>query len=218
MKESPQDAVLSQELYIESLYQPDADLERVRDSLRTNGIHDISVAAGYGRLLTLLVRISGARNALEIGALGGYSGICIARGLPESGRLLSLELNPAFAELARHNMAMAGLDGKAEYAVGEAAPMLHQLREDGRSFDFFFIDADKGNYPDYLELAIALSTPGALIAADNLFLRGRTMNSASQGHSASQLRRFNEQIAADPRLESALLPAYDGLALARVKG
>ena len=115
-------------------------------------------------------------------------------------------------------MAMAGFGDKVEYRIGEALPHLQQLQEEGARFDFFFIDADKGNYPEYLELAIGLSNPGALIAGDNLFLRGRTLSPASQGNSATKVRRFNELIATDPRLESSILPAYDGLAIARVKG
>jgi caffeoyl-CoA O-methyltransferase len=207
-----------QEAYIESLYARDPELEQVGASLRERGIHDISVAPGYGRLLTMLVRMNGAKEALEIGALAGYSGICIARGLPEDGRLVSLELKQEFADLAQSNMDKAGQGTKVEYRVGEALPHLQQLVEEGARFDFFFIDADKGNYPEYLELAIKLSNPGAVIVGDNIFLRGRTLNAASQGHSAVQLRRFNEQMAQDPRLESAILPAYDGLAVARVKG
>jgi caffeoyl-CoA O-methyltransferase len=206
------------EQYIESLYPADPQLEHVKESLRMNGVHDISVAAGYGRLLTLLVRMSGARQALEIGALGGYSGICIARGLPVDGKLYSLELKPEYAELANSNMVHAGYGENVEYRVGEALTSLRGLMEEGARFDFFFIDADKGNYPEYLELAIGLSNPGAVIAADNLFLRGRTLNPASQGNSASQIRLFNERIATDARLESAILPAFDGLAIARVKG
>lgn len=212
------EATLQQEQYIESLYPRDPVLEHVRETLRQHGIYDISVEAGYGRLLTLLVRTSGARQALEIGALGGYSGICMARGLPRDGRLYSLELNPDYARLARDNLLYAGLGDKVEYRIGEALLRLEELKREGRRFDFFFIDADKGNYLQYLELAIELSNPGALIVADNLFLRGKTLSPASQGPAASQIRRFNESIAVDGRLECVILPAYDGLAIARVKG
>ncbi|MNC36528.1 putative O-methyltransferase [compost metagenome] len=206
-----------EEEYIESLYAPDPELEHVKDALRELGVHDISVAPGYGRLLTLLVRLSGAKHALEIGALGGYSGICIARGLAEGGSLCSLELEPDYANLAKRNLEFAGLGNMAEFRTGEALDRMKELQQEGRRFDFIFIDADKGNYPDYLELAISLSNPGGLIAADNLFLRGKTFKETSQGRSATQVRLFNQRIAADPRLECAVLPAFDGLAIARVK-
>lgn len=206
-----------EEEYIESLYAVDPQLEHVKDTLRELGIHDISVAPGYGRLLTLLVRLCGAKHALEIGALGGYSGICIARGLAEGGSLCSLELEPEYASLAQRNLEFAGLGEKAEFRIGEALDRMEELRQEGRRFDFIFIDADKGNYPDYLEMAIDLSNPGALIAADNLFLRGKTFKETSQGRSATQVRLFNQRIAVHPRLECAILPAFDGLAIARVK-
>lgn len=218
MKEPESTVTMQQEQYIESLYEPDPDLEAIRQSLAGHGIRDISVAPGYGRLLTMLVQATKTQNALEIGALGGYSGLCITRGMPKTGKLVSLELDPAYAALAQQNMTRAGYGEQVEYRIGEALPALQQLEAEGRRFDFFFIDADKANYPEYLELAVRLSNPGALIAADNLFLRGRTMSAASQGHSAQQLRAFNRRIAVDPRLTSALLPAYDGLALALVKG
>jgi caffeoyl-CoA O-methyltransferase len=219
MKETQENSSRAvQEAYIESLYAADPELEQVRQSLREHGVHDISVAPGYGRLLTLLVRMSGARNIIEIGALGGYSGICLARGLPENGKLLSLELKQEFADLARSNLVNAGLGGKVEYRVGEALAHLRQLEQEEARFDFFFIDADKGNYVNYLELAIRLSNPGAIIAGDNTFLRGRTLDADDNGSSARKIRLFNELIASDPRLESTILPAYDGLALARVKG
>jgi predicted O-methyltransferase YrrM len=206
-----------EEEYIEALYPPDPQLEHVKESLREQGVHDISVAPGYGRLLTLLVRLSGAKAALEIGALGGYSGICIARGLAEGGSLCSLELEPEFARLAQRNLDFAGLGEKAEFRTGEALDRMKELLAEGRRFDFIFIDADKGNYPDYLELAVALSNPGGLIAADNLFLRGKTFKETSQGRSATRVRLFNRLIANDSRLESAVLPAFDGFAIARVK-
>jgi caffeoyl-CoA O-methyltransferase len=208
----------AQEQYIETLFPSDPHLAHVKETLRQLGIHDISVAAGYGRLLTFLARTAGAKAALEIGALGGYSGICIAKGLPTDGKLVSLELNPDYAQLAHSNMKHAGYGDMVEYRTGEALHRLQELKAEGRRFDFFFIDADKGNYPAYLELAVELANPGALIAGDNIFLRGKTLSPASLGHSATQVRLFNERIAHDPRLESAILPAYDGLALARVKG
>ncbi|MNR30164.1 putative O-methyltransferase [compost metagenome] len=104
-----------------------------------------------------------------------------------------------------------------EYKTGPALDSLKLLEEEGRTFDFFFIDADKENYPNYLEYAIKLAAPGAVIAGDNIFLRGRTLNAEKNGPAVQAMRRFNEMIASDERLTSTLLPAYDGLALAIVK-
>lgn len=208
---------MTQEAYADSLYAQDEVLEQVKASIRDCGMPDISVAPGYGRLLTLLVRASGAKRVLEIGALGGYSGICLARGLGPDGRLVSLELKREYAELALANLTQAGFGERVEYRVGEALVHLQRLAEEGQRFDFYFIDADKGNYPKYLDWAIRLANPGAMIVGDNTFLRGRTLDPHDNGNSARQIRRFNELIATDPRLESTILPAYDGLAIARVK-
>ncbi|MCZ8518072.1 MULTISPECIES: O-methyltransferase [Paenibacillus] len=205
------------EQYMESLYGEDLQLQRVKEGLAAGGIRDISIAPGYGRLLTLLVGISGAKQVLEIGALGGYSGICLARGLPEGGRLYSLELSPEYAAVARRHLEEAGYGDQVEYRIGEALDSLKTLEEEGRKFDLFFIDADKGNYPNYLEWAIRLANPGALIIGDNLLMRGKTTNPEEKGSGVTRMREFNRMIAGDPRLEGVMLPAYDGLALARVR-
>ncbi|WP_240489041.1 O-methyltransferase [Cohnella thermotolerans] len=206
------------EAYFDSLFEDDPELERVTVSIRERGMPDISVAPGYGRLLTLLVAATRARSLLEIGALAGYSGICLARGLPPGeGRLTSLELKPDYAELASANLAAAGFADRAEMIVGDAVSSLERLEREGRRFDFFFIDADKENYPVYLEYAIRLANPGAIVAADNTLLRGRTLNPEKQGPAVRAMRDFNRAMARDPRLLAAHLPSYDGLALAMVK-
>ncbi|MFC5703810.1 O-methyltransferase [Cohnella faecalis] len=206
----------SPEHYFDSLYEEDPDLSRVEQTLSRLGMPAISVAPGYGRLLTWLVSLSGARAVLEIGALGGYSGICLAKGLAEGGRLTSLELRADYAEVARTNVEEAGFKGMAEYMVGDASASLERLHADGRKFDFFFIDADKENYPVYLEWAIKLGNVGAVIAADNTLLRGRTVDPGKMGPSVLAVREFNRLIAQDRRLAGVHLPAYDGLALARI--
>jgi caffeoyl-CoA O-methyltransferase len=205
------------EQYTESLYPKDEQLERVLETIRANGMPDISVKPGYGRLLTLLVKMSGAKRVLEIGALGGYSGICLMRGLPPDGRLVSLELRADYASLARANLTAAGFGSRVEYITGEALPNLERLGAEGRRFDFFFIDADKGNYPNYLQWAIELGSPGAVIVGDNTLLHGKVMDPAAQGNNVRKMREFNRLMAEHPRLESAMLPAYDGLAVARLR-
>lgn len=206
------------ELYTEALFEgkADPDLERVLASLKKYDMPNISIKPGYGRLLTLLAAASGARHALEIGALGGYSGICLARGLAPEGRLISLEINPAFAELARTNLAAAGYGHKVDYRIGEALDSLQALANEGTKFDFFFIDADKGNYPSYLDWALKLGGSGAIIVGDNTLLKGRITEENSASPSVRAMRVFNERIANDPRLQSVILPAYDGLAIARI--
>ncbi|MGQ7889430.1 O-methyltransferase [Paenibacillus sp. WC2504] len=208
---------LTAESYMEGLYADDPVLERVKEVIRTNNMPEISIAPGYGRLLTMLVTMIGAKKVLEIGALGGYSGICLARGLQEGGKLISLELKQEFADVAKQNVADAGLGQFVEYRIGEALTHLNELLAQGERFDFFFIDADKVNYPNYLELAIQLANPGAIIAGDNTLMRGKVVDAGQTKASVKAMRSFNKLIAEDPRLESTILPAYDGLALARVK-
>lgn len=209
--------MLTPEQYSDSLYDIDEVLEGVTQSIQEHGINDVSIAPGYGRLLTLLVKSTGAGSVLEIGALGGYSGVCLAKGLNPNGRIVSLELKEENANLARSNMEKAGYGDIVKYMVGPALDSLKVLEGEGRTFDFFFIDADKENYPNYLEYAIKLAAPGALIAGDNFLLRGRTINPDKNGPSVQAIRKFNEMIAKDDRLISTMLPAYDGLALAMVK-
>ncbi|GIP21195.1 O-methyltransferase [Paenibacillus sp. J22TS3] len=207
----------SPEQYSEDLYPADDTLTRVKESIAAAGIRDVSIAPGYGRLLTMLVQMSGASRVLEIGALGGYSGICLARGLTQNGEIVSLELKQENADLAGRNMSEAGYGGQVRYMVGPALDSLEALHAEGEKFDFFFIDADKENYPNYLEYAIRLARPGAVIAGDNTLLRGRTLDSDKNGPSVQAMRKFNETIAQDERLISTFIPAYDGLALALVK-
>ncbi|WP_392392019.1 O-methyltransferase [Paenibacillus senegalensis] len=208
---------MDEKQYAESLLPVDPQLEQVRTSIRDQQMHDISVPAGYGKLLTLLVRMTGAKAVLEIGALGGYSGICLARGLADGGRLTSLELREDYIQLAKNNVSRAGFGECVEYRAGEALESLKQLYAEGRRFDFFFIDADKGNYPNYLDWALKLALPGAVIAGDNAFMKGKVYQDQYEGNSVKAMRTFNQRMLNDERLEGVLLPAYDGLAVARVK-
>lgn len=207
----------NQEEYSEMLYTEDELLLEVKQAIVDHGMPEVSIAPGYGRLLSMLVRLSRSTRILEIGALGGYSGICLCRGWASGGQLTSLELKAEYAALAQDHLAKAGFGEAVEYKIGPALDSLKELEAEGRTFDFFFIDADKANYPNYLEYAIRLASPGAIIAGDNIFLRGRTLNTEKNGPAVQAMRRFNEMIAGDARLASTLLPAYDGLALAMVK-
>ncbi|MFK0520915.1 O-methyltransferase [Paenibacillus illinoisensis] len=208
---------LTPDEYVNQLFQEDKLLLKVKEAIRSNNMPEVSVAPAYGRLLTFLAKTSKAEAVLEIGVLGGYSGICLARGMREGGTLTSLELKEEYAAMARGHLVEGGFGEKVEYRIGPAADSLKQLEQEGRTFDFFFIDADKENYPVYLDYAIKLARPGAVIVGDNCFLRGRTLNPDKQGPAVLAVRRFNEQMASDPRLVTTMLPEYDGLALAWVK-
>jgi caffeoyl-CoA O-methyltransferase len=209
---------ISAESYVEALYEQDPVLERVKEGIRSRNMPEISIASGYGRLLTLLVKMIRAKNVLEIGALGGYSGICLARGLEAGGKLVSLELKQEFADAARLHITEAGFGEHVEYRIGEALDQFEVLKAEGKTFDFFFIDADKVNYPNYLDWAIRLANPGAVIAGDNTLMHGDVLDPAVKKASIEAMREFNRRIAEDPRLESTILPAYDGLAIARIRG
>ncbi|MGZ4032011.1 MAG: O-methyltransferase [Tumebacillaceae bacterium] len=208
----------TREQYVADLFvQEDEMLSQVRASVVANGMPSIWVSPELGKMLYLLVKMSNSKRILEIGALGGYSGVWLTRGLPEDGKLISLELMPEYAKLAHENLTKAGRGHQVEYRVGEALDSLKQLLEEGQKFDFFFIDADKINYPNYLELAIQLSNPGAIITGDNVMLGNRVIDPENNDENTLAMREFNKRVATDERLESILLPVRDGLSIARVK-
>lgn len=203
--------------YIQSLFaQEDEVLASVNDSLQKNGMPLISIPPEVGKFLYLLVKISGAKRILEIGTLGGYSTIWLARALPDGGAITTIEYKQEHVTVAKKNLQRANLIEKVTILTGDAKEVMDQLIQQKESFDFFFIDADKLNYPDYVEKAIVLANPGAVITADNLFLRGRVLDQSEQADSPRRIRQTNEILAKDPRLESLLLPIGDGIGLARV--
>jgi predicted O-methyltransferase YrrM len=208
--------------YIQNLFAPqDEALEAaVRESQRA-GLPEIHVSPNEGKLLQLLAEMTGARRILEIGTLGGYSAINLARGMAEDGRLISLEIDERHAEVARQNVERAGLAGKVEIRVGDARELLAKVAESGEGpFDLVFIDADKEGYPEYLEWALRLSRPGSLILGDNTIWGGAIID--PQDNSTRAIHEFNEKIARDPRLSAIVLPLLrervDGLAISRVRG
>jgi caffeoyl-CoA O-methyltransferase len=207
--------------YIQNLFAPqDEALEAaVRESQRA-GLPEIHVSPNEGKLLQLLAEMMGARRILEMGTLGGYSAINLARGMAEDGRLISLEIDEHHAEVARQNVERAGLAEKVEIRLGDARELLVQLAEsDEGPFDLVFIDADKEGYPEYLEWALRLSRPGSLILGDNTIWGGAIID--PQDDSTRAIHEFNEKIAKDPRLSVIVLPLLrervDGLAIARVR-
>ena len=202
----------------------DDDLRAALAAGAAAGMPQIQVSAALGRFLNLQARSIGARRILEIGTLAGYSSIWLARALPRDGRLVTLELEPRHAEVARANLARAGLGDVAEVRVGPATETLAALvAEIVEPFDMVFIDADKEGYPDYLEWSLRLARPGTLIVADNV-VRGGAIIEADHADSRVQgIRRFNEMLARDPRLDATIMQTvgskgYDGVAFALVRG
>lgn len=205
------------EEYASQLFvREDPVLAEVRRDIIDRGMPAIFVPPHIGHLLSLLVTLNNSRNALEIGALGGYSGIWLARSLPADGHLTSLELNPEYAKVAQHNLERAGLGSKVHYEIGPALQSLEKLQQAGHRYDFFLIDADKENYPAYLAFAIALAHPGAIIAGDNALLHGRVIDFDDVSPNAVAMRQFNELMATHPRLTAMMITMGDGLAVARV--
>jgi caffeoyl-CoA O-methyltransferase len=216
------DLILRIDSYIEELFvPPDPALEGALRRSREAGLPEIQVSPNEGRLLRLLAEIVGARRILEVGTLGGYSAIHLARALPQDGSLVSLELDERYAEVARENIAKADLEDKVEVRVGDAQELLVRMAEEGeRPFDLTFIDADKGGYPGYLEWALRLSRPSSLILVDNTIWGGSVID--PEDECARAMREFNEVLAGDSRLSAIILPLMrervDGLAIARVLG
>lgn len=209
--------------YIVNLFHPaDPVLEATLVDSTAAGLPEIAVSPVYGKLLTLLARAIGARRILEIGTLGGYSTICLARALPPGGQLITLEFNPLHAEVARANIARAGLADRVEIIVGRAADSLAVLAAEGRGpFDFIFIDADKPSYPAYLDWSLRLSRPGTLIVADNVVRQGRIVDDGDDDENVRGIREFNRKLAAQPQADATILQTvsskgYDGLAIALV--
>lgn len=205
--------------YIDAVFNAqDPLLEGVAASILENGMPPISVSSSSGKLLTMLVSIATAKNVLEIGALGGYSGICLARGFGSEGVLTSLELEENYAELAHRNLAKAGFGEQVHYLTGPALDSLEKLMKDGKKFDFFFIDADKENYVNYLNACLQLAESGALIISDNVLAAGSVVDEEAQPKRYTEvMKKYNETAANHPRLESLLIPIGDGMTVSRVK-
>ena len=207
-----------------SLSPPDAALLTALRRSESAGLPAISVSPSQGKLLHLLAKAQGARAILEIGTLGGYSTIWLARALPENGRLITLEADPKHAAVARENIAGAGLSGIVEVRLGRAIDSLPKLAAEGRGpFDLIFIDADKPGYLDYFAWALKLSRRGTLIIADNVIRKGAVIDAASSDPGVQGMRRFYDAVAAEPRVSATAIQTvgskgYDGFLLAVVTG
>lgn len=208
--------------YIGRTFSPqDEALSGALEDSRRAGLPEIHISPTQGRLMQLLAEISGTRRMLEVGTLGGYSTIYLARALPEDGSLVSLELDEEYARIARNNIERAGLSEKVEVRVGDARELLSQMRE---TFDLVFIDADKEGYPEYLDHALRLSRSGSLILADNTIFGGAVIEGSEYADAEEEgrhLREFNDRAAADERLSATIVPLLrervDGVTVCRVR-
>jgi len=223
MSDSP-DLYAIIDYYIAELFAPaDEALESALTQARTSGLPEIQVSATQGKFIYLLAKLVGARRILEIGTLGGYSTIWLARALPEDGRLVTLELETAHAEVARANIARAGFSGKVEIIVGSALQTLPEVCDEAAEpFDLVFIDADKENYSNYFSHVMRAVHSGSLILDDNVVRNGAVLAPRHDDSAAVAARAFNAMLAADLRLEALVLQqvgvkAHDGIAMARVK-
>lgn len=204
------------------LLAPDPGIEAALAASDAAGLPAINVSPNQGKLLYLLAKAIGARRILEIGTLGGYSTIWLARALPAEGRLITLEADPKHAEVARGNIAHAGLSGIVEVTLGRALETMPRLVEASEEpFDLIFIDADKPSTTAYFEWALRLSHPGTLIIVDNVARGGDVIDAESESRAVQGTRRFLERLAAEPRVTATAVQTvgtkgYDGFAIALV--
>lgn len=199
---------------------PDPVLDATQRSAADAGLPPISVSPAQGKFLHLLARIAGARRVLEIGTLAGYSTIWLGRALPQDGRLVTLEFDPAHAEVARANITRAGLDKIVEIRVGAAVDALPHLAAEA-PFDLIFIDADKPSTPEYFRWAVTLSRPGSVIVVDNVVRGGDIIDASGKNQDVEGMRRFFDLLAAEPRVTGTAIQTvgakgYDGFAIAVV--
>jgi predicted O-methyltransferase YrrM len=222
---------MSQELWTsvdryiaDSLNASDPVLDACLAAAAAANLPSINVSPPQGKLLFLLAQFIGARNMLEVGTLGGYSTIWLARALPTGGRVITLEADPNHAEVAAASFARAGLENRIELRLGPALQTLPKIAAEGRGpFDLIFIDADKPSIPQYLDWALKLSRPGSAILVDNVVRDGALADSTNNDPSIQGVRRLHELLGAEPRVVATTIQTvgskgYDGFTLARVTG
>jgi caffeoyl-CoA O-methyltransferase len=209
---------LNEEIYqyiVSTFAEEDDILKSAVSDTEKNGMPLIQVSPENGKFLQLLMKIIGAKKVLELGTLGGYSTIWMARGLPDDGKLITLEFEKKHADVALNNFKRAGLESKIEIILGPALKSLDKLK--GQKFDFAFIDADKINYPVYFEKVLTLMYKGGLITADNTLRKGDVINPDIEDEGTKAIQVFNKIVASDPRVESLLIPISDGVTVCLVK-
>lgn len=210
--------------YIAGLFHDDDDcLKATEQSIIKSGIPQISISPNQGKFLQVLARLCNAKKILEIGTLGGYSTIWMARALPENGTLITLEIDEKHAEVARQNFDRCGIAARIQIRLGKAIDILPQLETEGTGpFDMIFIDADKPPYTEYFQWALKLSRPGTLIIADNVIREGKVLMEESPDEMVAGVKRFNKFLSQCPDVTSTIFQTvgakeHDGMAIAIVK-
>lgn len=210
--------------YISQLFHDEDDcLKATEQSILESGIPPISISPNQGKFLQILAKLCNAKKILEMGTLGGYSTIWMARALPENGTLVTLEIDKKHAEVARQNFNSCGLTSKIEIRLGKAIDILPKLETEGAGpFDMIFIDADKPPYTEYFQWALKLSRPGTLIIADNVIREGKVLLDESPDEMVTGVKRFNEFLSQCPAVNATIFQTigakeHDGMAIAIVK-
>lgn len=205
--------------YVRGLSQrrEDAVLARLREETAKLPMGIMQISVEQGRLMEMLARATGVKRAIEVGVFTGYSSICVARALPADGKLIACDVSEEWTNVARRYWAEAGVASKIELRLAPASDTLAAMASagEGGTYDFAFIDADKGAYPDYYEKCLALLRSGGLVAIDNMFMNGKVFDEEPQGEGPQVVRKLAETIFADERVEPSLIPIGDGLLLAR---
>ena len=205
--------------YEDLMIRPDPRFNKIVEASNEAGLPLISITSNLGKFLELLVRFQGAHRVLEIGTLGGYSTAWLAKGLPPGGKIITLEINPEHAAVARKNLSQFEFSGLIDIQVGDALDSLRTLDKDQEGpFDLIFIDANKSQYSEYLDWSIKLSRPGTAIIADNVVRRGNIINENSEDPSVNGIRAFNQKVSSYSRLRTTAIQTvsskgYDGFLL-----
>ncbi len=222
-KRKPEKTWVAVEEYMDELLMPsDLVLDAARQASAAAGLPDIAVTPSQGKFLHLLARMRGARHILEIGTLGGYSTIWLARALPADGRLITIEADVKHCEVAQANLMRAGVGARVDLRMGDALDLLPELAAEGlEPFDFAFIDADKENTAEYFGWAVRLARPGAAIVVDNVVRDGEVADARTTDETVQGIQRFLDAVAAEPRVSATTLQTvsskgYDGFTLALV--
>ena len=199
-------------------YRSDEIIDKlVAETLALGGVAQMQIAPEQGQFLEIIVKISQAKNCLEIGRFTGLSSLCIAKGLPQNGKLVAVDNSDEFLPMAEKYWKMAMIDSKIESIIGEGVEVMQSMIDRQHSFDFIFIDADKNNYPNYYELALQLLMPNGIIIIDNMLWHGEVADENTNDSQTNTIRNLNKKIQKDERVNFSLLPLSDGLSFIRKK-
>jgi len=205
--------------YLETIgYRSDEVIDKlVLETLTLGSVAQMQIAPEQGQFLEIIVKISQAKNCLEIGRFTGLSSLCIAKGLSENGKIVAIDNSDEFLLMAEKYWKMAGVDSKIESIIGAGVDVMQSMIDRQHSFDFIFIDADKNNYPNYYELSLQLLRPNGIILIDNMLWHGDVANENISDSQTNTIRELNKKIQNDERVNFTLLPLSDGLSFIRKK-